>query len=150
MGTIPRKRSLQTVERSRLLEYLPSFVGNFRPIPSGPDPKRHSLRLGKERDEVDSAPELMGAVEGSRFRDTFGDQVSLTAREAECLENLESELKAAGLMEPDQVLVQSFSGTLKGRMKFRCRSDNRGQFEDTPKTLNSFGKIQSAKSRPRF
>lgn len=149
MGTIPRKRSLQTVERSRLLEYLPSFVGNFRPIPSGPHAKRHSLRLGEERHEIGGASELVGAVEGSRFRDTFGQQVLLTARESECLINLETELKAAGLMEPDQVLVQSYASSLKGRMKFACRTDKRGH-DETPKTLKSFGKIQSAKSKPRF
>ena len=150
MGTIPRERSLQTVERRRLLEYLPSFIGNFRPIPSGPNAKGGGFGLGKERDEVDSASELVGAVERSRFRDTFGQQVLLTAGESECLENLEAELKAAGLMQPDQVLVQSFSGTLKGRMKFRCRSDNSAHVDETPKTLKSFGKIQSAKSRPLF
>lgn len=150
MGTIPRERALQTVERRRLLEYLPSFIGNFRPIPSGPHPQRDSLGLGEVRNEVDSATELVGAVEGSRFRDTFGQQVLLTAGESECLENLEAELKAAGLMEPDQVLVQSFSRSLKGRMQFRCRSNNSAHVDETPKTLKSFGKIQSAKSRPLF
>lgn len=117
MRFVPTYGLYETRLRRACLEYLPSWIGNFRPIPSGLHPKfvgKSSVELG---DEVSSEPVLMRALPCPRFADAFGFQVQLPDRTAERLEDFEAELRNAGFMRPDEALVKVSAPHLKFRVK---------------------------------
>ena len=112
MRFVPTER-FEIERRRRLLKYFPSWIGNFRPVPSGPYAERCRLLAREERHEVDSEPEIVGAVTGTRFRNTFGEQVVLPVETAKRLEDIEAVLHETGLMAPHHSLVQLYSNRAK-------------------------------------
>lgn len=113
MTRVPRNRYSQ-LEALRTGRQKAIIVGGV-PVPAGDD----ALPLpGAQLDgffgadighKVDRQPELVRTLERQRFRNSFGDEVSLPEGVAVRLEDFESGLRAAGLMSVDQILVQSFA-----------------------------------------
>lgn len=95
------------------------------PIPAGEDAFPGSFGklpgfLGRQvGNEVDGETELVRALERSRFRNAFGDKLTLPHRRAECLEDFEAGLRAAGLMSVNEILVQSGNTGRKFRIAKR-------------------------------
>lgn len=95
------------------------------PIPAGEDafPGSFGKLLGflarEEGNEIDGETELVRALERSRFRNAFGDKLTLPHRRAECLEDFEAGLRAAGLMSVNEILVQSGNTGRKFRIAKR-------------------------------
>ena len=106
MRSVPTERMSYACDRGLLMEYLPSFIGNFRPIPTGRASEHPSLLGVQIRNEIRCQPEIMGALPHASFRDTFGHKAVLSAEMAETLEDFQSELKSAGLMHEGEVLIQ--------------------------------------------
>ena len=59
----------------------------------------------------------MGAAPSGRFRNTFGDKATLTTEMSETLEDFEAVLKATGLMDRHEVLVQYATTPRKFRVQ---------------------------------
>jgi len=123
MARVPRDRyghreALRTGRKKAII------VGGV-PVPAGEDAFPGALGerrrfLGAEvRDEVRSEPELMRTLERSRFRNAFGDKLTLPHGRAECLEDFEAGLRAAGLMGVHEILVQSGNSGSKFRIAKR-------------------------------
>lgn len=123
MTRIPRYRHPDVVKLRSLAEEC-IIVGGV------PIPPRHlafSRYLGQSsslldieiRNEIGSQPQLMRALERSRFRDFLSQEVRLPDRVAVCLENFESGLRAAGLVAVDEILVQSLARPTKFRVQKR-------------------------------
>ena len=117
MRPVPTERMSYACDRRLLLEYLPSFIGNFRPIPTGRASQHPSLLGCQIRNEIRREAEIVGAAPSSRFRDTFGDKASLSAEMSETLEDFEAVLKATGLMDRREVLVQYATTPRKFRVQ---------------------------------
>jgi len=123
MAWVPRKRYGQ-LEKLRTGRQKAIIVGGV-PIPAGEDPFPGQLAepsrfLGfEERDEVHREAELVRALERSRFRDAFFDQIALPHGRAVCLEDFETGLRAAGLIGVEQILVQSGNSGRKFRVAKR-------------------------------
>ena len=123
MARVPRYRHADVMKLRSLAEEC-IIVGGV------PIPPRHlafsrylgqgsSLRDIEIRDEIASQPQLMRALERSRFRDFLSQEVRLPDRVAVCLENFESGLRAAGLVAVDEILVQSLARPTKFRVQKR-------------------------------
>ena len=95
------------------------------PIPAGEDAfpgsfgKLPGFLRAEVGNEVDGETELVRALERSRFRNAFGDKLTLPHRRAECLEDFEAGLRAAGLMSVNEILVQSGNTGRKFRIAKR-------------------------------
>lgn len=124
MTWVPRYRGRQ-VELLRSGRQKAIIVGGV-PIPAGQDPlpdfvpEPDSFLRRKVWDEICREAELMGTLKRSRFRNTFGEQISLPDGVAESLEDLEQGLRSAGFIGADEVLCQSVA--LPG--KFRVRKSD--------------------------
>ena len=123
MARVPRNRNSQ-LEKLRTGRQKAIIVGGV-PIPAGEDPfpgqvgKPNGLVGAEVRDEVHCQPELVRALERSRFRDAFLEQVSLPHGRAVALEDFEAGLRAAGLVGVDEILVQSGTTGRKFRVAKR-------------------------------
>lgn len=123
MARVPRYRNSQ-LERLRSGRQKAIIVGGV-PIPAGEDPlpdlfsERGGLLGTEVRNEVGGEPELVRALERSRFRDFLGNEVSLPERRAVRLEDLEQGLRLAGLIGPDEIVVQRGSSGTKFRVAQR-------------------------------
>ena len=123
MARVPRNRNTR-LERLRSGRQKAIIVGGV-PIPAGEDSfpgrgREGSGLFGAEvRDEVHCQPELVRALERSRFRDAFLEQVSLPHGRAVALEDFEAGLRAAGLVGVDEILVQSGTTGRKFRVAKR-------------------------------
>ena len=117
MRRVPTQRLSYASDRRLLMEYLPSFIGNFRPIPTGRASQHPSLLGCQIRNEIRREAEIVGAAPSGRFRDTFGDKASLSAEMSETLEDFEAVLKATGLMDRREVLVQYATAPRKFRVQ---------------------------------
>lgn len=123
MARVPRNRYGQ-LEKLRSGRQKAIIVGGV-PIPAGEDtfPGRcaegRSLFRGEVGDEVHCQPELVRALERSRFRDAFFEQIALPHGRAVCLEDFETGLRAAGLIGVNEILVQSGNTGRKFRVAKR-------------------------------
>ena len=123
MARVPRYRHTQ-LEMLRSGRQKAIIVGGV-PIPAGehtfPGPlTQGSSFVGREvRDKIDGESELVRALERTRFRDAFFDEVALPEGRAICLEDLEAGLRAAGLVSVDEILVQSGRSGRKFRVAKR-------------------------------
>lgn len=117
MRFVPRNRVLDAPDKALFLQYMPDAVAGFRPMPTGSYAKQVSLRLGQVRDEVDGQSVLMRTLPFPRFRNRFRQQVSLPSWAAECLEDVEAELRNAGLIKEVEGLVQLSHTGLKFRVQ---------------------------------
>jgi len=130
MRFIPSYRSYEAEHRRRLLQFLPEWIGRFRPIPSGAYAKRGCLGLIEERDEITSEPVLMRALPRCCFRSSFHEQSVLPDRASECLEDFVAELYATGLMGVDEIVVQSLASPRKFRLQKRKVAVDRAAVHD--------------------
>lgn len=121
MGFVPRKhRQNEGVQLRALLEKLPGTERDVVPVPSRPLGSDGSGFLSREEwYEVSGETEDMRPLERSRFRAFGGFQVSLPDRAAVCLEDLEAELRASGLIGPDEILRKSGNTGRKFRVQKR-------------------------------
>jgi len=117
MRSVPTERMSYASDRGLLMEYLPSFIGNFRPIPTGRASELGCFLPVKIRNEVSCETEIVGAAPSPRFRDTFGNKALLSAEMSETLENFEAELKATGFMHDGEVLIQYATTPRKFRVQ---------------------------------
>lgn len=123
MAGVPRDRGGK-FETGRAFGEVPVVVGRV-PVPAGEDAlanaggERCGVLRGEVGNEIDSEPELVRALERSRFRNTFFDEVSLPHGRAKCLEDFEAGLRAAGLVGVHQILVQSGASGRKFRVAKR-------------------------------
>jgi len=123
MARVPRNRYGQ-LEKLRSGRQKAIIVGGV-PIPAGEDTftgrgGECSGLFGREvRDEVDRQPELVRALERTRFRDAFFEEVSLPHGRAVCLEDFEAGLRAAGLVGIDEIIVKSGTTGRKFRVAKR-------------------------------
>lgn len=117
MRPVPKNWYANSKLHRRLLEEFPAFIGGFRPMPTGPYSKGGSLRLREVRYEVASEPELMRALERTRFRNSFSEEARLPLGEAESLENFEAELRRVGFIAVDEIIVQSLTRPHKFRVQ---------------------------------
>lgn len=123
MARVPRDRygHLEALRTGRKKAVI---VGGV-PIPAGehaftgPSGKLGGFLGAEIRDEIDGQPELVRALHRSRFRDAFGDQLTLPHGRAVCLEDFEAGLRAAGLMGVNEILVQSGRSGRKFRVAKR-------------------------------
>jgi len=116
MRFIPPDRGYQARLRRSLCELDPAFVAGFRPVPTGPYAKGYRLGLREVRDVIGGEAEIVRALPRTRFRNTFHEEAILPLSASICLEDFESELRASGLVKPDEVLVQSLSSPRKFRV----------------------------------
>lgn len=132
MGSVPSDRVLHADDRTLIAEYLPTWIGRFRPVPTpfaGVDrrllpeghPKAHlglrPFNRVKVWDEIGGQPILMRALPWPRFRSFLGNQLDLPEGVAKSLEDLETNLRLTGLMGPGEGLMQSFYFPRKFRVK---------------------------------
>lgn len=119
MNSVPFKRNSQR-EALRSGRQKAIIVGGV-PIPAGEDTlargraERGGFLRREEWHEIGGEPELVRALERTRFRDAFFDEVRLPDGIAVRLENFEAGLRAAGLVGVDEILVK----TRGPRAKFR-------------------------------
>ena len=123
MTRVPRYRHMSPAKLRSLSEEC-IIIGGV------PVPPRHmafsrflgqgsSLLDAEVRDEIARQPELMCALERSRFRDFLSHEVRLPNRVAVRLKDFESGLRAAGLVGVDEILVQSLARPTKFRVQKR-------------------------------
>lgn len=123
MARVPRNGNTQ-LERLRSGRQKAIIVGGV-PIPAGEDPlldfrsEGESLLRAEIRDEVSGQPELMSTLERSRFRDFLFNEIALPHGQAVRLEDLEEGLRLAGLVGPDEIVVQRGSSGTKFRVAKR-------------------------------
>ena len=123
MARVPRKR-YGKFETGRAFGEKPVVVGGV-PVPAGHDALAdvdgQGVRFfrGDVRNEIDSEPELVRALERSRFRGAFFEEIALPHGRAKCLEEFEAGLRAAGLVGVHQILVQSGASGRKFRVAKR-------------------------------
>ena len=109
MGFVPRNRRDKAALDRQLGKDLPVTVFRFGPVPARPHAQGDSLRLREEWHVVHCEPELMRALPRTRFRGAFAEQVRLPPETAVSLENFEAELRAVGLIRPNELLRQGAS-----------------------------------------
>lgn len=119
MRFVPRYGPYEAEHRRRLLEFLPEWIGGFRPVPSGAYAERCRLRLAEVRHEIASEPVLMRALPRCCFRNFLHDEAVLPYGTAERLKDFVSELQATGLMAVDEIVVQSLATPGKFRLQKR-------------------------------
>lgn len=119
MHFVPKNWYANSKHKRRLLEEVPSFIGNFIPAPPRLGPQGDRFGLSKVRDEIASQPELVRTLERSRFRNAFGDEARLPLGSSERLKDFEAELRALGLIAVDEIVVQSLSRPDKFRVQKR-------------------------------
>lgn len=110
MHKVPRNRGTQ-LERLRSGRQKAIIVGGV-PVPASPSPfpgpvsNLDGLGIGDDGNEIDRQPELVRALERSRFRSAFGEQLTLPDGAAVRLEDFEAGLREAGLVSDSEILVQ--------------------------------------------
>ena len=110
MARVPRNRRGQ-LEMLRSGRQKAIIVGGV-PVPADKDAFAGEVRdpFGvvrvDDRNVIDGEPVLVRALERTRFRDAFGDQISLPEGIAVSLEDLEQGLRLAGLIGPDEIVCQ--------------------------------------------
>ena len=119
MGFVPRDRRNKAALDRQLGKDLPITVFRFGPVPSRSHAQGESLRLREEWHEIHCEPELMRALPRTRFRGAFAEQVRLPPETAVSLENFEAELRAVGLIRPNELLRQGASRPLHFRVQQR-------------------------------
>lgn len=123
MAPIPTNRNRKAVLLRRLRQEtiivggVPTPPGEYRLTDTGREFVR--FPVVEMRHDVASEPELMRTLERSRFTGTFTEEARLPDRVAVCLEDLETGLRAAGLVGVDEILVQSDNRPTKFRVKKR-------------------------------
>lgn len=121
MNKVPRNRYAETKMLGSLLEE--SVVVRSVPRPARVDDVSHlvgerpGLVWAEEWDEIRGKPVLVSTLVHTRFRDSFFQQVKLPKGIAERLEDFEEGLRLAGLVGPDEVLVQQASRPPKFRVQ---------------------------------
>lgn len=122
MGTIPRDRRTDAERIRAIIQEVPARIGGARPVPASLYAERVGLSLIEEGHEIDGQPEVVRGLPRSRFTSTFALHAYLPSRAAECLEDLEAELRATGLIGPDEILSQTSRDGRKFRVKKRNAS----------------------------
>lgn len=99
---------------------------NLIPTPSRLEAQGDALGLGEVGHEVAGQPELVCALERSRFRAPITGQVLLPYGTAKRLEDFEAGLRAVGLIAVNEIVVQTFDRPSHFRVKERnVRVDGR-------------------------
>lgn len=87
--------------------------------------QRLGLEWAEEWDEIRGKTHAVSTLVHTRFRNSFFQQVQLPKRIAERLEDFEEGLRLAGLISPNEVLVQSATRPPKFRVQKAQVSDYR-------------------------
>lgn len=132
MRFIPPDRGYQARLRRSLCELDPAFVAGFRPMPAGPYAKGYRLGLREVRDVIGGEAEIVRALPRTRFRNTFHEEAVLPLSASVSLENFEAELRASGLVKPEEVMVQSLSSPRKFRVAVGKVADDVTRHEQGP------------------
>lgn len=119
MRSVPRVRASHAERLRACFQEPPAGVADRRPVPADFYAECFRLGLTEEGNEIDSQAELVRGLPRSRFTGAFTMNAYLPSGAAECLEDLEAELRAAGLITPDQILVQTSRDGRKFRVKER-------------------------------
>lgn len=150
MGSIPKNWYANSELKRRYLQELPSFIGNFIPIPTRLRPQGDRFGLSKVRDEIASQPQLVRALERSRFRNSFGEEALLPLGSAERLVDFEAELRATGLIAVDEIVVQSLSRPDKFRVQKRKVIDDFHGYDPSVKAaIRERGSVPSLTEGPK-
>lgn len=128
MGKVPLYGYIDTIIPRSLLEEGPVVAGVPRPsgemLPAGLDGQALGRSWSDDWDEVRGKSELVSGLVRTGFRDTFFKEVHLPPRIAERLVDFEAGLRLAGLVGPDEVLVQQVNRPPKFRVqKAKVRND---------------------------
>lgn len=128
MNKVPTNRYAQSKMLGPLLEE--SVVVASMPAPARMDDiselvgERPGLVWAEEWNEIRGKAVTVSGLVHTRFRDTFFQQVKLPRGIAESLEKFEEGLRLAGLVGPDEVLVQQASRPPKFRVQKLKVSDD--------------------------
>lgn len=136
MNFVPKNWYANSEHKRRLLQEVPAFIGNFVPVPTRLSPQCDRFGLSKVRDEIASQPQLVCALERSRFRTSFAEEARLPLGTAKRLEDFEAELRALGLIAVDEIVVQSLSRPDKFRVQKRNIVDDLHPIDPSVKAAN--------------